>query len=562
MGVEGLATLHPETEHSRAARRTPVLPLVFVLVGQLASYLPQLSDTYQYNQFNRDDAEMLATLAQSLAHGRGYTLSVDPASYRGHTHYPPGHPLPLAACFLVSDSFLLPQLVMVLYALGSSVLFWFWAHRYLPTPLVFLALLLMVCSPIYDQLATVLMSEHATLFFVLLTAWSFTCWSEDGYRFRGWAWLTAAALGYGLLVRGLVLPLLPALWVYAWLDAHSGVAIRARVLRVTAILGLAILPLTAWEVRNLSVNAPPGIDGLRHTEEILRQGDPSGPILRPDQFLALVYRNLKWAGPARAADSFAGVGWLLESSPAVSLPSWVAAVILLLFGLCLLRALLDARRSGLPLLFFLFSAVLLLIWHAGGAPRYWMQLTPVMLLLIFQGLISLGSKCLPAGTKSRLALKVAVGVACLFPVAVLAADHQRREPQCGAAWQAYVDACKHARTALPPNAVLVGHNPFAAQLISGRHGELTDADKQALQGLGGPAPREVYVLVPGPRAVAEHGRRCPPLAHGNASPPPGAVPGRPDEVWRNEYHVLYRLVRLPGSQNHDRAGAPLGLNQE
>src|SRR5579862_7437322 len=119
-------TLNPAS--SRLCRNL-LAALIFVC---LLSYCPMISGEFLFNQFNHDDTESYIALGNSLANGRGYTRSLDPAHYVPHQHFPPGFPLLLAVCFLLSPSLLLPQLLIIACSLLNPVLFWLLARRWIP----------------------------------------------------------------------------------------------------------------------------------------------------------------------------------------------------------------------------------------------------------------------------------------------------------------------------------------------------------------------------------------------------------------------------------------------
>jgi hypothetical protein len=530
--------------------------LAAVLAGQAASYLPRLTNQYQFNQFNRDDTESFLSLGHSLAHGRGYTTSLDPDAYAGHTHFPPGFPLLMAVGFLVGDRLWPTQLPAIAFALGNSILFWSLARRYLPPMPAFLALVLVVCSPVYDQLATVAMSEQATLFFLLLGIWSFLEWSAGGYRLDRRAALVSGAIGYGLLVRGQMLPLLPAMWLHAWFDDRGKAAIEGRMRRVTAALALGTLPWIAWEVRGRFVDAR-GFEGMRHLDYILRGGAWEGPVAHPLEIAALAYRTLKWFVPVRIVDSVAGLGWSLEQHAGYALPAWVRIAVLAVFGLCTLRCLRVSRQFVLPVLVIFFEAALLLVYFEGGAPRYWLPLNPLMLIVLLGGISPSTASPAPVRGRSRLAPTLGIATACLLAVGGLVLDDLCREPQQGKVWAGFVEICERSRGIAPRDAVVIGHNANAARLISGRHASLGAGDLAALGGGGAPAGRAVYAIVPTARAVAAHGRRSPRLAAWEPRAP-GALPGRPVVEAENEYYRLVRLLPEPPHPRGDRGrvGSP------
>ena len=494
----------------RLMNRPGTLGLSLVLALQVASYGSSLSNSFQYNQFNRDDAGTYLALGASLRDGRGYTTSLDPTTYVPHTHFPPGFPLLIAAGLLAGNGLLISQSLVAAAALANSILFWVLARRFLPVTLAVASTLLMVCSPVFDELATVLMSEQLTLFTVLLATLSYLNWAGGGYRLGLWAWAAWGGLAFGLLVRGLVLPLVPAFWMSTLFDRGRDNSARSRVIRATALLALAMAPLVAWEVRNSRTPAT-GFDGMRHIDYILRGGKldvtgaVTGPRLTPSEFAGIVFRNSKWYVPHRVADAAAGFGWSIQRHLGVSLPAWLNLGILTGLAACLLRAMFGGGpERRLLALVIIFSTTMLVIVVDGGGARYWLQVTPFIAIL---AAATLSDSLDWTISRARWAASVPMASVALgvFALGVLGMDRASREPQYGAPWQDYVLACERAQDLTPPGAVLISHNPIEARWISGRRAAFTDLDRLALQGKTH-ATRPIFAVLPTSEARREHDR--------------------------------------------------------
>jgi hypothetical protein len=513
-------------EGFRRPPRFAILLLIAIGVGQALSYLPELSGDFRFNRLTgRDDLEMYLALGHSLAHGRGYTRSFDREHYIAHIHWPPGFPLLLAGTFCCTDSLWAAHALVMFFALANTLLLWLIARRYLGELLALFAVVMLVCSPLYDQLATHIMAEQPTTFFLLLALWSLGHWIRGGYRLDRWAVVAACAMGYGLLVKGLVLPVAAGFGLYALLCSGAVSPGRwVRLSRTCLLLLIALTPWIAWTVRSTVVKAP-GYDGLSEMQTFLRGENPNGPILPPSAFVNFAWTNLKWYFPNRTLDAFAGTGWFLTEYAHLELPAWLDIILLGLLALSLAIEMRSFRRDGFITVALAMALLLLVPRPWGGAPRYWLNLQPLVLLIILGAIrkvwLSLDFRFdlrrwrwLP-GAMGVLGAGLAFGM--------LLTDHLHREPQGDKGWNAYVTLCQQARDLMPPEAVVVSHNETAARWITHRFAIPTEQD------LDGSHERPLYVICPLPEASTE--RKVSINRFG----------GRLLEVARNDYYVLYRL---------------------
>ena len=528
----------PTSHAGICVRKVHPLLLVTLLI-QVLSYAPRLSNTFQFNRFNHDDTECYVALGWSVAEGRGYTRSLDPTYYVPHKLWPPGLPLMVAACALLSRSLVLPQILMMLFALANSVLLWALARRYLPPAATFVVLLMVVCSPMYDRLATVIMTEQPTLFFILLVLWAFQRWRDSGYTPNGFAALVAGGLAYGILVKGLLLPLVPALWMYALLARDTQMTRSLRLRRVTLLLAVALIPWLAWGVRGM-VTPAAGHDGLTHIQCIFSGGRADGPNLSLAELTAGVWGNVKWFLPSRIVDSFAGAAWFLREHLGLTVPVWVGLAVILLLALIGVWAIRHFQQYGLLVLTLGWVAVLLLIYPGGGSARYWTALHPLMAIVVVSFAHTLWSRLRLGRRWPALAGYGTIGLIVTAMLAILALDNLWREPQGGRAWQAFVQICRQAGQTTPPDAVMCSHNHVAARIISQRPSWPSDNDFNAVRA-GSPAARPLFLVVPTAQAVAHTGRQIGPI-EGTSVEDVERLPFGRHRVDRNDFYTLVQLV--------------------
>ncbi|HUW84757.1 MAG TPA: glycosyltransferase family 39 protein [Phycisphaerae bacterium] len=534
----------PSSTSHAGIRVRKVHPLLLVtLLIQVLSYAPRLSNTFQFNRFNHDDTECYVALGWSIADGRGYTRSLDPNYYVPHKLWPPGLPLMVAACALLSRSLVLPQVLMVLFALANSVLLWALARRHLPPGAAFVVLLMVVCSPVYDRLATVIMTEQPTLFFALLTLWAFQRWSDGGYAPNRFAALMAGGLAYGIIVKGLLLLLVPALWMYVLLERASQTGRGVRLRRVTLLLAVALVPWLAWSVRGMITPAF-GHDGLTHIQCILSGGKVDGPRLSPTELTAIVWGNVKWFLPSRIVDSLAGAAWFLREHLGLTVPVWAGLGAILMLVLVGMWAIRHFRQYGLFALALGSVAVLLLIYPGGGSARYWTALHPLMAVLVVSFVYTSWSRLRLDRRWAVIAGRGAIGLIIAAMLAILSLDNVWREPQGGRAWEAFVQICQQARTSTPPDAVICSHNHVAARIISDRPSWPSDNDFADVQA-NLPAARPVFLVVPSARAVARTGRQIGPV-EGTSIADVELIPLGRLNVAGNEFYTLVQLVPPTG----------------
>jgi hypothetical protein len=499
------------------------LVLIAILIVQLASYLPELSSDFRFNNLTgRDDAEAYIALGHSLANGRGYTRSLDSACYVPHKHYPPGFPLIISLGFTIGESLLFPQMMVMAIALVNTGLFWTLARDYLGWQASIVAVVMFVFSPIYDRLATHLMAEQATVCFLLLCVLVLKRWRDNGYQLDRWAILAVFGIAFGLIVRGLLLPVIPAVCLFAWFRNEWPLGRYARLTRTGALLGIAMIPWLVWTVRGIVVQAP-GYDGVTELQ------DSEGPLATLAVFPSTAWQNIKWFFAVRIADAFAGSAWFLDTHIGVELPAWTRAALLAVLIVSCLRVWQVSQECRFVVLVLGFLVLLLLPRPSGGAPRYWVNLFPFILLIIIGAFKSIGRESSqPWFSKLSYALGIVLILAALGS---LLYDHSRRQPQDNPAWDGFVRICRVARDCTPCDAVILSHNITAARFISQRYVAFTDADRLWLQG-NQEKRHEVYAIVPSAAATENHGRH---LSFDHLTT-------HSSEIARNEFYTIHRLL--------------------
>jgi 4-amino-4-deoxy-L-arabinose transferase-like glycosyltransferase len=432
------------------------------------------------------------------------------------------------------------------FALANTLLLFVLAGRFVSPPLAFLATAWTVLSPVYDTLAVVVLAEQPVIFFTLLTLIALERWTRSGWRWDRWALLAAAALSAGMMVKGVLAAAVPALLAFALLVPGSRGERLHRCLRAALLLAAALLPWLAWGVRCAFTPAV-GYDGLLHLRE-METGRMSAEHARSlVERLVLVRHLLTSSVPYRAADLFAGVGWMLDTQWTVALGMLPRAALLLFLAVLLVKGLLAFRSAGLLTLMATASISLLLTFHAGGAARYWSSVTPLLVLLL---MLSVEGWIVRRWGREGMTASALTGIVVLAAAASsapLVLEHLHRRPQFGGPWADFVQAGEEIGRRTEPSAVVLGHNILALQLISRRYTAFAESDWQGLTAAG-PMRRQVFVLAPDPQcAIAREvtaGWAGNWLGVRNSELAWEDLPGRRVEVWRN---ASYRLVQLEPS---------------
>ena len=142
-------------------------------------------------------------LGKALAHGEGFVTVSHPKKPR-HNHYPPGYPAIMTPVLLLTgDSIQAVKVFNCLLLLGSLVILYLLASRWLSPVLALVITIFCLLNSHLLFYGSIMMSEIPYLFFSLLTIWLFT---KTGSAFRWgdkYIYLTLAALVITYYIRAL-----------------------------------------------------------------------------------------------------------------------------------------------------------------------------------------------------------------------------------------------------------------------------------------------------------------------------------------------------------------------
>lgn len=527
--------------------------LLLVLALQLASALPRLTGAFRYADITPHDLSQYVTLGKAVAEGHGYTRSLDPDYYVPHTHWPPGYPLMLAACFKVSDSMLCAHVMNLGFALGCSVMFWLVARRYLPVGLRLVAVMMLACSPLFDRMATVPLVEPSALFFMLAAFWSLDGWWRSGYRLNGWVAGAIVSIGWGLLVNPRWIMLLPAFWVFTMLNRRSSVGFVKRTLVAAVLLTVAGAPWLAWGVHSHRTKAP-GWDGFGQMESLLTEDKVGGDVKPASEFTRAVWINIKWYVPSRLLDVFFNAAWFLKRYFLVEPNKPVMALAYLGFAACFVAALWWFGRLGFvwmtavfyPVPFFFFA-------RSGGSPRYWLLWTPFALVVVLTALHALWRRACVNMPLCRWLGPGIVGALCGAGIMTLVVDHQLRPEHGSPDWAAYYEVARQAGRQMPRDAVLVSPWYVGGRLVSGRFRLPGLGPEGGFEGMPVlPGEKETWVILPKPwyLDMSAEAKRKAGYVGGFDNLRASDLPGRLGEAaYENRFFSLHRLHDDAGDDN-------------
>jgi len=513
-----------------------VAALLMILAVQAVSYSLVLGDSFSFNSFNHDDEEMYIATGHSLAHGRGYTVSFDPRFRPPVLRWPPGTSLIYAAGFRLGDTLLWPRLLNILLALVNTVLLWLLARDHLPDGMALCCVSMIVFSPVYDRFATILMSEQLLTTCSLASVLALGRWLRAGYGLDARALVGGLALAYGVLVRGHMLAVVPALPLVALFHHSSPVRRWSRLARASVLVAVALLPWTAWQVRGVKLNDPTRYESTSRLHEMMHGDFGQDAYLSTDR-LDMVPREIVRDLPYRVLDSFAGLGWILQERWQVSLPKWLRVSLVVGLGGCLLAGLSSGASGAFVTLVVIFSLVIL---NGTGPARYYVSVVPLMSIVILCASRRLLLRLSPETERGHRPVLRAAGVVLSAAALVgLIADHRARahESASGDVWSALIEIWDQAGELVPHDGVILSQNLPACQFVSGRHRRTVGDGAAVTEDL----ERGVYAVVTLPAATAEHGRSFA-QEYMVADAEYHGQPVESRELTRNSHYTLVRLV--------------------
>ncbi len=436
--------------------------LIVVCVAVLACvYVAFPNPRPDLTRFNCDDSEAYIGLANSIAQGRGYTRCLNPDQYLPHKTWPAGLPLALAPVIRAFGLNLLPMKLLMVGIGGVGLCFLYLLVRdTADRSLAAWVALMTACSAHYFWFSRQIMSEVPMLAFSAMVLWMVLRMDREPLRWRWWL-LAAMATGYGSQVKGFVLLLI---FAPIWVVLRAGqVPLRARLMRYSLFLVVAMIPAVGWGVRNSRVRAV-SVDGINQFRMLfqINANDPNSPLVTPRDVLRQTYENVVWNHiyniPEECLPLVRLIG--LRRVPGGAVIASVLTMGLLALGLRTLR------MGVWPVQVYLAAVLGVLLWfNTGGSPRYMVPLAPLILFLAAFGLRSSGVWAWLGRWGAVLAWL------CLGAAVVdlgFAIRQQERQPYADRHWADYVDMAAEAGRLLPRESVVCVHNPNAFAVVSGR----------------------------------------------------------------------------------------------
>ncbi len=188
------------------------------------------------------DSAYYVSLAQSIAHGKGYTFDG-----QAHVKYPPGLPLLLAPSYLFKKPYLYDHVVMVLFVLGILTALYVGFRRQIGIFSCLLMVALIGCSYWFWQFSCVfILSDVPFTALVLFTCLAGRVFLDEPSPSWRLSLVLAVLLILSCLIRTIGIVLFPAL-IGAALVKNAN---REQWKKTAAILTLGILVLGGWALRN------------------------------------------------------------------------------------------------------------------------------------------------------------------------------------------------------------------------------------------------------------------------------------------------------------------------
>lgn len=350
-----------------------------------AAYLAWPNARPDLSALNADDSEAYLALSYALTHGFGYTRSLVAGLHVPHTTWPPGMAVLLAPLMVFMGlpiNWLAAKLYMAVLGLGGLGLAWVYVRRLTGSVATAdIAALLLGLMPFYWFFSHAVMSEVPSIGCILAALILFDrVWA----RRRPAAWLVALAgcvAGLAMLLRGTNIGL--GLVPLAYLVGER----RALVSRVRAVWLLGLhgagfaLPALGWALRNGRIDRGGlGFDGIDQTRMLLATNplDPTSRLLSLGELVHVDLANLAYEIVYRLPEQIIPGLWVGQWH------HWPAAFLLAaMLSLALALAAAPWRATGLPVVCVLVPNVaILLVYQWGGAVRFWLPVSALLLLLI------------------------------------------------------------------------------------------------------------------------------------------------------------------------------------
>jgi len=465
---------------------------VFSLVCALYFIIPNARP--DFTRFNCHDSESYLALAHSVVHGRGYTRSMDPDHYVGHTLWPPGMPILLMPAIAASGAtvnWFAVKSTMIVVGLIGVIVVWLYVRRVTAKPgAADLGAFVLAVNPFYWDFSHQAMAEMPVVVFAVLGLLLCDIVFANRTPARSAVGGVGFVCGLGMLIKGTLCGLL--LVPLAYLVGTRKMAGEARQ-KLTAICLFAVcflVPFLGWSLRNATVDAP-GFDGVNQVRMIL-QRDVTDPTLKsPDESVQQATWNIRHAAIYEIPRQIIPGFWHRAAF------SWAGSGILaLVLSVMVCAAAVPQRTYLLPLVVAVAPMVVLYLPYAlGGAARYWVPVTILLQLILVINLYNTLSR----HTASLRAVAVVLPVVLLVNISVYVAAHEKTPYNPDGDWKDLAALFQKVNeTELNSQRVLTP-NQHAFQLMTGirtqRPGAPVDHIVARVDGYGYPIPHGAVVVV-------------------------------------------------------------------
>ncbi|MBN1345666.1 MAG: glycosyltransferase family 39 protein [Phycisphaerae bacterium] len=431
--------------------------LVFVtcLYGVFPNARPDLTP------FNCDDSEAYIGLANSIATGRGYTRCLNPDQHLPHKTWPPGLPLLLApAICLFGLNLAAIKFVMIGVGIVGLVFFYLLVRDLTDVRLAAWTATATACCAHYFWFSHQVMSEVPLFTASVVVLWLLNRAAREPLHWRWWV-PAGIVLGYGAIIKGLALLIVPAALVVVW--RASGSQRRAVATRYVVFVLIALMPMIAWSVRNSRVEAQ-SLDGINQFRMLLQEtpNDPNSPLITPRSLVKQIYANVIWGIIYRAPDQVLPLARWADLRHRSGGP----VIALVLTGLVVVALLVSAWRRVRPIHVYALCVLgVLSLFSTGGTARYFVPLAPLFIFFIADAVR--GSRWW-----SRLGPLATVVAAVWLAAAVVdlcsAIHRQETRPYADRQWGQFVDIARASAEFVPAEATVFVHNGNAFTLVSRR----------------------------------------------------------------------------------------------
>ncbi len=452
---------HPGT--SRRAYTVIGLGLVACVYAAFPNARPDLT------RFNCDDSEAYIGLANSIATGRGYTRCLHPDQYIPHKTWPPGLPLLLAPVIAAFGPSLLGiKLVMCGVGVVGLVFLYLLVRDLADARLAGWVTAVTACSAHYFWFSHQAMAEVPTFAASAAVLWLIGRAHRQPERWRWWC-LAGLVTGYGALIKGLILLLVPAPLVGAFRMGRPDRRVMLR--RYAVFVAIAITPTAAWAIRNSRVEAV-SLDGINQFRMLLQEtaNDPNSRLVTPGRLARQVYENVAWGLIYRVPDQVIPLVRLLHLRD-LSVGRFIALGLTALAVFALFASV--WRRIWPAHVYVVGMLAVLTTLSTGGTARYFVPLAPLIVFLVATAVRS-SRWWSRSGWMGPVLVWAWLGAAGLDLAAAI--HQQETSPYADERWADFVDVARNAPEFIPPDATVCVHNPNAFALVSGRRTWITQPD--------------------------------------------------------------------------------------